>query len=323
MPSHAFSYHHTWNTLTRAKRVCVVIPEKPDGDNVGSALALFFALRDAGKLVDVVSLSTLPPLWDFLPETRSIRDVSSFAGTSWDVLVVTDVSDPLYAGIIPFRGAIAPAPSLVQIDHHATNTFFGNVNLVQPEAASATIVVANLLRANGVRITPEIALCLFTGLVTDTGFFSNPATDEEALATGAFLLERGADLRPLLRAFVHNKSMAVLKIWGKTFERIRVHEPWGLVVTVLFHHELRDAGVTHEAAEGIANFLNILSGVRAVCVLREEESGKLKASLRTTHPGVDVAKIALMFGGGGHKKAAGFSMNGKLSEKDGRWEVEV
>ncbi|MDO8582079.1 MAG: DHH family phosphoesterase [bacterium] len=320
----SFHYQKTWDALNRAARICVVIPVKPDGDNIGSALALFAALKAQGKTVVVVALGEIPDYFRFFPGIADVvYDVHTVTARPWDVMVVTDVSDPLYAGIGPLRDACIPRPLLVQIDHHATNTNFGDVNLVESRAASATVVVANLFRAMNVFVTPDIAICLLTGLLTDTGFFSNPATDEQALATGAFLLEHGADVRPLFKALVVNKDMKTLKVWGKTFERMRFCEKWGLVVTVLFNHELTDAGLTSESAEGIANFLNILSGVRAVCVLREETPGKLKASLRTTHPGVDVARLALLFGGGGHKKAAGFSMNGKLSEKNGRWEVEV
>ncbi len=322
--SSPIQYQKTWSALLAGTRILVVIPEKPDADNIGSALAIFFALRTLGKTVTLVSIGTIPHHLIFLPGNDCIvRDVARVTREPWDTMVVTDVSDPTYAGLHPLRAQCSPTPLLVQIDHHATNTFFGDVNLVEPHVASATTVVANLFRAMQVPITPDIALCLLTGLLTDTGFFSNPATDEQALATGAFLLERGADVRPLFKALVVNKDMKTLKVWGKTFERMRFCERWGLVVTVLFNDELAGAGLSSEAAEGITNFLNILSGVRAVCVLREEAPGKLKASLRTTHPGVDVARLALLFGGGGHKKAAGFSMNGKLREKNGRWEVEV
>ncbi len=317
-------YQKTWDALLAVERICVVIPAKPDGDNIGSALGLFFALKAQGKTVAIVSLGKIPEYFSFLPGINAIvYDVETVTRHPWDAMVVTDVSDASYAGINPLRDACTPRPMLVQIDHHATNTYFGDVNLVEPRAASATVVVTNLLRTMHVFVSPDIALCLLTGLLTDTSFFANPATDEQALATGAFLLEHGADVRPMFKALVVNKDMKTLKVWGKTFERMRFCERCGLVVTVLFNHELTDAGLTSESAEGIANFLNILSGVRAVCVLREEAPGKLKASLRTTHSNVDVSKIALLFGGGGHKKAAGFSMNGKLSEKNGRWEVEV
>lgn len=323
-PTSRIHYQKTWDALLAVERILVVIPAKPDGDNVGSALGLFAALTAQGKTVAVAALGTIPDYFRFLPGIGSVAyDVDAVASHPWDAMVVTDVSDPSYAGIAPLRDGCAPRPLLVQIDHHATNTYFGDVNLVEPNAASATVVVTNLFRAMHVFITPNIAICLLTGLLTDTGFFANPATDEQALATGAFLLEHGADVRPLFKALVVNKDMKTLKVWGKTFERMRFCEKWGLVVTVLFNHELTDAGLTSESAEGIANFLNILSGVRAVCVLREEAPGKLKASLRTTHPSVDVARLALLFGGGGHKKAAGFSMDGKLMEKNGRWEVEV
>lgn len=323
MAPSSLHYQKTWDALARGERVLCVIPKEPDADNVASALALFAALRSQGKKVAVTSFGALAPLFRSFPFAEHITTTDTLHTVAWDVVIVTDVSDRAYAGIDPFLAMLSSRPLLINIDHHATNTLFGDVNCVLAEAASATAVVAHLLRFAGIAITPDIATCLLAGLLTDTGFFVNPATNDDALALGAFLLERGARFRPLFQQFVRNKELRTLKTWGKAFERVRFHADYGLAVTVLFHHELAAPGMHPEAAEGIANFLNILSGVRAVCILREEAPGQLKASLRTTHPDVDVARLALLFGGGGHKKAAGFSMNGTLREKDGRWEVEV
>ena len=316
-------YQTTWDALASAQRVLCVIPKVPDADNVASALALFAGLRAEGKTVAVTSFGPLTPLFRLFPFGEHIVPSETLSARAWDLVIVTDVSDRAYAGIDPFFTTLPSRPLLCNIDHHATNTMFGDVNLVLPHAASATTVVAHLFRFAGITMTPDIATCLLAGLLTDTGFFVNPATNDEALSLAGFLLERGARFRLLFQQFVRNKELAVLKVWGKAFERLRFHATRGLAVTALFHHELTAPGMHPEAAEGIANFLNILSGVRAVCIVREEAPGQLKASLRTTHPDVDVARLALLFGGGGHKKAAGFSMHGKLSEKNGRWEVEM
>ncbi len=301
-----------WRVLTSASHVLIILQDDTDGDNVGSSLALAHALRNAGRSVAITCIKEVASTWDFLPGVRSfVVPLVRARDTVWDVAVVTDTSDIGYGGIEGVLDTLVVRPTLVNLDHHATNTQFGDVNVVDAEAAAAAEVVTDLLRAVRCPITADIATCLLAGLFADTGFLTNPATSERALATAAFLLTNGAQHPRLLDALLKQKTPAILRFWGIVLERLFLH-PSGLGVTVITADDLAEAHLPAEAVEGVANFLNVFGAARAICVLREDPRGMIKGSLRTTRDDTDVSRLALFFGGGGHKKAAGFRVPGRL-----------
>jgi bifunctional oligoribonuclease and PAP phosphatase NrnA len=311
-------YTHTWNTLSNARRVLLVMQEKPDGDNLGSCLALYHILRAQKKIVALTAVGALAPVWDYLPGiARAFTSEEKLKKQKWDIVVTTDTCDLTYGNVAPVLERHAPGVPIINIDHHATNIFFGDVNCVDEKAAAACEVVADLLVVNHVQMNASVATCLITGILTDTGFFSNPATNERVLAVAGMLLERGAAIKKAMRSLLVNKDTAALRVWGNILERMRMH-PSGMAVTVILSRDLTANQLSEDAVDGVANFLNVLGEARAICVLREDD-GYIKASLRTTQPDMDVAKLAQYFGGGGHKKAAGFRFAGRLQETETGW----
>jgi phosphoesterase RecJ-like protein len=169
----------------------------------------------------------------------------------------------------------------------------------------------------------EIGTCLMTGLVTDTGGFTNLATTASSIDTASDLLGKGVNLRSITKRTLQNRSVATLHLWGRALERLSTHSS-GLITTGITKKDMDECGANHAAIEGVANFLNTIDtavAAKGVMVLAEPEDGLIKGSLRTTHPLIDVSKLATLLGGGGHKKAAGFSLPGHLHYADGRWQI--
>jgi phosphoesterase RecJ-like protein len=165
-----------------------------------------------------------------------------------------------------------------------------------------------------------MATCLMTGLVTDTGNFTNLGTTASAIEVASKLLLHGVDLRAINKRTMHHRPLPVLKLWGRALERLR-RDAHGVVTTIITQQDLIDCGTTESDIEGVANFLNNLDSdteARVVMVLSERD-GQVKGSLRTKHPLIDVAKFATVLGGGGHTKAAGFSVPGHLEEHGNGW----
>ncbi|HAO81568.1 TPA: hypothetical protein DCQ82_02560 [Candidatus Veblenbacteria bacterium] len=142
------------------------------------------------------------------------------------------------------------------------------------------------------------------------------------MKAAADLLARGANASRALRQVIGNRTLTELKLWGRAFERLHDYPDLGLVVTVITQKDLAEFDASEDMLEGVANFLNDLEGYRAIMVLKEKPEGTVKGSLRTTRDDVDVAAVAKLFGGGGHKKAAGFSLPGKLVETEQGWKIE-
>jgi phosphoesterase RecJ-like protein len=166
-----------------------------------------------------------------------------------------------------------------------------------------------------------VATCLLVGLVTDTDGFTNPATSPTALSVAASCTAAGARIGPILRAVYQQKPVAALQLWGKAFERLRIHPTWDIATTVLVPEDFRECGDAVERSEGLSNFLQAVLPVRAILVLKDSGDGIIRGSLRTQRSDVDLGRLAEAFGGGGHKKAAGFGIPGKLVQEGEGWKV--
>lgn len=312
--------------IDRAEHVMLVMHRNPDGDTAGSALAMAHYLDTIGKAHTCFCVNELSPTFRFLPGRHKL----STDPIHWhpelrkfDLLIVFDAGDLRHAGIADYVDALTGDFKIINIDHHATNQQYGHHNLVVTTASSTCEIVHDLL-ASVDALNKDMATCLMTGLVTDTGCFTNLATTASAIDTASKLLKRGVNLKSITNSTMQNRSLTALKLWGRALERLTKTDS-GLVVTVITQQDIEECGADNDAVEGVANFLNSLDEdgeAKAVLVLTERENNEVKGSLRTTHPLIDVSKIATLFGGGGHKKAAGFSVRGKIVQKDGRWQIE-
>lgn len=299
--------------IDQSRRVLIVMHQRPDGDAVGSAISLAHYCSAIGKLHDVFCVHRAPDHFAFLPRIDSINtDTRLITHGDHDVLVSLDSGDLVYAGIHEHLGNRTGQPhTIINIDHHATNTHYGDINIVDPDSSSASELMYHFLQYRQHPITDDIATLLLTGIITDTGGFSNLATTSSSLTVASELLSRGARIWDIHTHTSKNKSLNALRVWGIVLSRLRKHES-GVVSTVLTKEDLHRFRAAPEDIEGIANFLNSIEDARAVVIISELEDGKIKISLRSTQDGVSVAKFARTFGGGGHTKAAGLSLPGRI-----------
>ncbi len=306
-----------------AKKILVLTHHRPDGDALGSSLSFSKFLEALGKENTVFSLGSIPNSANFLPDRKKIRsNFSELNLADYNLLVILDCGDLKQTGIERELLDLPPSLSIINIDHHQTNENFGVLNIVDAESSSTSEIIFNLFRELHFPIDKNIATCLLTGLITDTANFSNPATTFASLEAAGQLLSKGANLREISAYVLKNKSLSVLKFWGTILSRLTENKKWGVVTTVITNEDLALANLNEEALEGITNFLNNLRGAKMVLVLRATGDGKIKGSFRTTAPNIDVSRLAKAFGGGGHAKAAGFTISGKLVKIGERWKVE-
>ncbi len=296
------------------------------GDAAGSTLAIVRWLKAIGKEYLAFSPEPIPDNLSFLPGVEEIvSDASQFDLSDFDLLLILDCGDLGRTGIPEkIKSEKRSSTLLINIDHHYTNDSFGDINLVDKRAPSTTILIHEFMKTNNIAIDKNIATNLLCGIFTDTGIFTNPATNQEALNKASGLLIAGASFNSILNSILKNRSVVSLKLWGRALERLTLNSKYKLAYTVLLQEDFRELGVdSSEEVEGLANFMNNLGEAKVSLVLIEEEGGKLKGSLRTTDDSYDVGKLAVLFGGGGHKKASGFTIFGliRYNDKDGHWEI--
>lgn len=309
-------------TLLKAENILIISHKNPDGDTLAAACALMQYLRSINKPHTAFCATAINKNLAFLPHLEYFAaDPLIFQNHRFDIIVIFDSGDLLYAGVDEPLQNLSYSPTLINIDHHPTNEFYGHHNLVVPEAASTTEILYRFFKINNIRIDKYIAVCLLTGIVTDTAHFSNPATSASSLKIAGDLLRLGANLN-LIRGWTwKNKSLTALKLWGRVLSRLQKNEKYELAFTVLTKDDLQEFDLPDEEVEGLTNFLNNLSGAKIVCLLKENEDDIIKVSLRTSDPEIDVSKLAKSFGGGGHAKAAGFSIKGKLAQENSSWQI--
>ncbi|HEX9664628.1 MAG TPA: DHH family phosphoesterase [Patescibacteria group bacterium] len=300
--------------INQSIHILVVPHKKPDGDAIGSALAMSLLLDQLGKRHRVFCLDPVSQPFQFLPEWDRVEtDPKIFREKRFDLIVVLDSGDLNYSGIDRYLEKIDyPRPAIINIDHHSTSEFFGEINLVLADYSSTCQVLHDFIRKSNLILTKDIATCLLTGIITDTGGFTNPATTFDSLETASQLLLAGAKFYKINYNILKNKSIPSLKLWGNILSRLQKNEQSGIVSTFITLDDLDQYHVSDEALDGLANFLNNLDGARAVLVIKEHYNNKIKASLRTSDENLDVSRFAKIFGGGGHKKAAGFTIDGRL-----------
>ena len=298
------------------ERFAVTSHDNPDGDAVGSLLALHLGLQALRK--DSVMVmggdGPLPDEYGFLRLEENGLAREAPADLAERVLMAVDCAQE---NRIVEPTLIGGVQLVVNIDHHHDNTRFGDVNLVVEDASSTGEVLAGIFRELDVTLTKEIAEALYTALVTDTGRFQYSNTTPKALRLAADLVEAGADVSKVFVEVYESTPLPKLRLVARALERATALVDGRVIVSELVRRDFEDAGADEPSSEGVIDHLRSAEGAELVALIRELPNGASaarKGSLRSRPDGVDVSEIARGFGGGGHRRAAGFSTDLSMDE---------
>lgn len=291
--------------LTQASSVLVVSHLSPDGDAIGSLLAMGAVVDHFARPVVLGIADTLPDLFRFLPgHPRIVRQ----AAGPFDLVVALDASDERRLGDLYSQHA-SGARTIINIDHHATNVRFGTVNWIDPRAAATAELLYQLAVTLAVPLSSELAAYLLTGIVTDTRGFRTSSTTPTTLTVAADLMNHGASLHQVMEITLERRTLGSLRLWGEALRRTQRH---GRVVwSQLTAADRARCGVGDNSGDtGLSGFM-ATANEADVAILFTERNGSVEVSMRA-RPGFDVAAAALALGGGGHPQAAGCTVPGPL-----------
>jgi phosphoesterase RecJ-like protein len=297
------------------QRFLVTTHENPDGDALGSLLAMKLALDQLGKdsVMYLGGEAPLPREYNWMPLDELRRQVPGDA--SERVLLALDCANESRLG--PDPEVLVSAPLVVNVDHHHDNSRFGNVNLVVADASSTGEVLRDVFNVLGVDLTPELAEALYIALVTDTGRFQYANTTPRALRLAAELVEAGADVHKIFQDVYESVQFAKLKLLARALERAQIYEGGRLVISYLVREDFHEVGAAEPYSEGIIDYLRAVEGADMAALIREPPRGDTarRVSLRASSDELDVSEIARRSGdGGGHRQAAGFSSEASIEE---------
>lgn len=275
----------------------------PDGDAIGSELALYSFLKDLGKHVQIFNADAVPKIYQFLPFCDAVLPPEAIQGYSPEILVVLDsgmlkrIGDDLCRSLIPSK-------AIVNIDHHATANHFGSYNLIEVEASSTSEIIYQLIKHHGTSIGRDRAICLYTGIMFDTGCFRYSNSTPAAHQIAADLINAGVSVDEIFRLVYETTPVARIRLLGDVLQTLGMTPDgkiaWGYATQEMF----RKTGTGREEVDGFINHIRSIDTVEFAVLVSEQEDGRSKASLRSKSY-IDVGEIAAEFGGGGHQRAAG------------------
>ncbi len=292
--------------LQDAKRIVILSHKSPDGDTVGANLALRYALtKQWGK--EVISACVDP----IAASSLILEDASLYVNDfdiAWpDVIVCVDAGAHYMTNFHKVKPTLfSGKPPVINIDHHPSNDNYGTINIVDANAAAACQIVYHFIKYCGFQITPAIATALLHGMYFDTGSFMHSNVNEEVLGVASQLMWKGADFKSIARAQFHTMPVQQLKLYGTILERAHVNEK-GIAVSALTQEDFDTTGAEPDDTTGVIDYLNSIPEGKFCCLVYEDRKGMLKGSLRTRRDDINLSELAGVFGGGGHKKASGFS----------------
>ena len=280
---------------------------RPDGDSLGSSLGLYWLLRALNKDVEVIMRDAAPHSYRQLPGADAIR-VTPAVDRASDAIFVIECSDIDRPGLIDLEKQF-----VVNIDHHSTTELFGAINWIDPTASAVGEMIYNLCKATGVRVTKEIAECVYTALLTDTGSFHYSNTTERTFKIASELVRTGVKPAKTAEAIFGSYQWPKIELFGQVLSTAR-RDTTGRIVwmrqTLAMQEQTK---ASDEDADGFVNYPLAVSEVEAVALFKECSPGVYRTSLRSKGD-VNVAKVAEQFGGGGHRNAAGCTLEGSWDE---------
>jgi phosphoesterase RecJ-like protein len=303
--------------VARHQRFLLTTHINPDGDGLGSELALALWLRARGKQVRILNDSPVPAAFTFLTRHHPVElfepALAERCFDEADALVVLDTGNRQRTGRLAplFDRHLIP---VAVVDHHVTHTQgFGQVNVIEPEASSTGEILYDLIREAGTELDPDVAEALYVALMTDTGSFRYSNTDSPAHRMAADLLTHGLDPQRLHAQVHSHASAARLRFFGEVLSALELLEDGRVVVLVATPEQFQRHGLVGADTDGLVDLPRTIAGVEAVVLFSEVEPGKVKVSMRSTGR-ITVDQVASRLGGGGHPHAAGVLLRGRIAE---------
>jgi len=327
-----------FNLMRAAKRILIVAHLRPDGDALSSVAALRLLSQDLGKETACFCQGKNEGLFDYLPGFERIEDdlinlkkninLSGPLHEYFDLLIVADCGSlartALSEEIIEFK---KNGGKIIEFDHHPRIDNYADLEIRFPELSSTSELVFNFIKVNKFNFTQDLADCVLTGILTDTGNFLYPSASDATMQAASAALAAGARYNKIVSYTLHNKDMAMIRMWGLALERLKLNSRYQIALSVIsrediiniFGKDRLDGAGESDFFSGLAGFLSNSSGAKAIILLYEDGQGFVKGSLRSTPNGLLVDGLARALGGGGHERAAGFALPGKLERIDNRW----
>ena len=312
-------YGEIQEEVKKAQNILLISHRRPDADTLGAIIALQMWCERLGKGTKLACVDKPSRIFKFMP--RVDQYVDDFDLGEHDLIIIADAGASYMTNFhLKYPEMFDGSVPIINIDHHPSNDNFGKINLVDPRAASATVVVYRLMKALNVNIDEDMATCLLAGVYSDTGSFMHSNTSQEVYAVAADLVELGGRMSEIAEALFRSNNINKLKMWGKVLEKAVVTDE-NVVMSVIQNEDYEAIGGSPDHLSGVIDYLNMVPGSKFAVLVNEDRKGNVKGSFRTRQNDIDLSRVAAVFGGGGHAKASGFMMEGRLERDNDSYKI--
>lgn len=293
--------------IKNAESIVILTHETPDGDAIGSSLAMSLAIKDLGKNVDVI-IPEYPRTFAFLPDAENIRKESDIK--NYDLAISLDCAT---FKRLAENEYFENAKTKIVIDHHGSNTMYGDLNFVNPVSPACCEILAEIFQYYNIEITKNIGTCILTGIITDTGGFKYSGVTAETFEFAAELLQKGINISDIYRKVLDTKTKANFELRKRALERTEFLEDGKVAFTYINNKDMEEVHAEPGDHEGLVELGRDVEGVEVSIFIRQEEEKIYKVSMRSNEY-VNVSDVCIPLGGGGHPKAAGVKVEGTVEE---------
>ncbi len=297
------------NLIKESKKIYIASHVQPDGDNIGSILALGMAIKKINKNVKILKVDDVPSDYHFLPNLELIKEYD--IDSPIDLFISLDSSDMDRLGL--GKEFALKANKIINIDHHITNDKFGDINIISTSSGATGEIIYQFIRKMNVDIDKSIATCLYTAISTDTGNFMYSNTTYLTHMIAAELLKTGIDINDININLYQSRSMERTKLFVDSLSNLEIYLDGEIGIVYVTQEMLETNNANLEDTEGIVSFIRDIDSIEVACLLKEMGKDEIKVSLRSKRK-IDVAKICSKYNGGGHVRAAGCTINATIDE---------
>lgn len=306
-------YKKSTELIDGASRILIISHRKPDADTLGAALSLRILLNQWGKNVKLACIDKPGKKYSFLPYIGEYVD--NFELENYDLIIIVDAGASYMTDFhLKYENLFKTEIPIINIDHHASNDRYGTVNIVDQSSASTTVILYRMFTYLNLNINEKMATCLLAGIYGDTGSFMHSNTDKEVFEISSDLMNKGAAIDEISKALFNTNNVSTLRLWGKVLEKASMTDD-NVVISVVKEMDYDEVKANPDQLSGVVDYLNMVPNSKFAVLINEDRNGNVKGSFRTRNDEIDLSRIAAVFGGGGHPKASGFSIKGKLEEE--------
>ena len=311
-----------YNKIGKAERILLAIHDRPDGDAVSSICAVIEILENLEKKYFAFCKDEIPWQMNFLPHTEKIStNIRDEKFSTFDTIIILDCGSLTRSNLVPEITSRNKNQTIIEFDHHPKVDDYADIEIRMPNCSSTSEVLYFFLKANKIKINKNLANCILTGILTDTGNLLYPSTSDITIKIASEMLTMGARFPSIIENTSRNKSLSAMKVWGQAMSNLTINKKYNIAFSILPEKDIIKYNIEEEELEGISGFLSNLYGVKGLLLLKEEGNNKIKGSLRTAHPDVDISQLAQVLGGGGHIKSSGFAIEGEIKKINGKWNL--